>query len=365
MSTNPLYHTWIKQMLQQRPGERINRIRNLVQLMIGMYKSKSVHLSKIAGEVPGKARQPSITRRLSRFIQNQAVQVWDWYGPIARQWIDCQVKTCGEVRLVVDGTKAGLGYEMLMISLAFRRRTVPLVWQWVRKPRGKGRSSVSTQLALLRLVHGLIPAGIKVLVVGDSEFGDIPVLQQLESWEWQYALRQRGKIQVKLAYTTVWRDFRHLVQQPGQTCWATEVLISLKYLHMTNLFACWQVGEKQPWLLLTNLPDPRSTRQAYQRRMWIEEMFGDFKANGVDLAGTRLRSPDRLSRLTLAVALLFCWCITTGFQVIKKGQRNLIDRSDRRDLSIFQIGWRFLIRQVTNESPVAVCLSPYPTQTVR
>jgi hypothetical protein len=347
-------------MLQLRPGERINRVRNLVRLMIGMYKSKSVHLSRIATEVPGEARLPSITRRLSRFIQNQAVNVWDWYGPIARQWIQWQAHTNGEVRLVLDGTKAGLGFQLLMISLAFRRRTVPLVWRWVRKPHGKGRSSASTHLALLRLVHGLIPAGNKVLVVGDSEFGDIPVLQQLESWEWQYALRQRGNIQVKLPYTTIWRDFRDLVQQPGQTCWATEVLISLKYLHMANLFACWQVGEKEPWLLATNLSDPRSSRQAYQRRMWIEEMFGDFKANGVDLERTRLRNPDRLSRLTLAVALLFCWCIAIGFQVIKNGQRDLIDRSDRRDLSIFQIGWRFLIRQATNELPMTVCLSPYP-----
>jgi hypothetical protein len=38
--------------------------------------------------------------------------------------------------------------------------------------------------------------------------------------------------------------------------------------------------------------------------MWIEEMFADFKGHGFDLESTQLRHFERLSRLTLAVAML-------------------------------------------------------------
>lgn len=39
--------------------------------------------------------------------------------------------------------------------------------------------------------------------------------------------------------------------------------------------------------------------QAYPRRMWIEEMYGDLKSHGFDLERTMLRHFQRLSRLTL------------------------------------------------------------------
>jgi hypothetical protein len=76
--------------------------------------------------------------------------------------------------------------------------------------------------------------------------------------------------------------------------------------------------------------------------MWIEEMFGDFKLHGFDLEITMLRHFDRLSRLTLAVAMLYIWLISIGTRTIREGLRSLVDRTDRRDLSIFQIGFRII-----------------------
>jgi hypothetical protein len=50
----------------------------------------------------------------------------------------------------------------------------------------------------------------------------------------------------------------------------------------------------------------------------------------------------RLSRLTLAVAYLYVWLMSLGAGTVRRGWRFLVDRSDRRDLSVFQIGFRFL-----------------------
>ena len=60
----------------------------------------------------------------------------------------------------------------------------------------------------------------------------------------------------------------------------------------------------------------------------------------------------RLSRLTLAVALLYVWLIPMGTHVIRDGLRHLVDRKDRRDLSLFQIGWRIIERLFVNASPI-------------
>jgi len=88
-------------------------------------------------------------------------------------------------------------------------------------------------------------------------------------------------------------------------------------------------------------------------------MFGDFKKHGFDLESTHLCHFLRLSRLTLAVALLYVWFVSFGSQVIKKGQRRLVDRPDRRDLSIFCIGYNMAERYLTNHESLFIRLVPY------
>jgi hypothetical protein len=92
--------------------------------------------------------------------------------------------------------------------------------------------------------------------------------------------------------------------------------------------------------------------------MWIEEMFGDWKDHGVHLEETHLRGSARLSRLVFLVALLYLWLVTRGTQAIKSGERRLVDRSDRRDLSVFRIGLYLIDRYSTHGRYPAVCLKP-------
>jgi hypothetical protein len=94
--------------------------------------------------------------------------------------------------------------------------------------------------------------------------------------------------------------------------------------------------------------------------MWIEETFGDLKRNGFDLESTHLRNFLRLSRLTLAVVLLYVWLVALGSKVIKSGQRRLVDRNDRRDFSIFRLGRNMIKRQLSNEEPLSIALVFYP-----
>ena len=78
MPINPTHHTWIRRILELRPSQRITQVRNFVWLIVGIYKSRSVHLSKIAGKIPGPAKLLSTTRRLSRFLDNAAIHVREW-----------------------------------------------------------------------------------------------------------------------------------------------------------------------------------------------------------------------------------------------------------------------------------------------
>ena len=352
MPITQLYHTWKQRIMELYPEERMTRIRNLAWMMIGIHESRSVYLSKIAGKIPGKAKLVSITRRLSRFLDNPAIRVRQWYEPLARSWLQAQYANLKELRLIVDGTKVGFSHQLLMVSIAYRRRAIPIVWTWVKHVRG--HSTASKQIALLSYVRRLLPEGAAVFLVGDVEFGAIKVLKQLNEWHWYYVLRQTGRTKIWTELEQVWVSFSSTIERAGQSIWLDAGYLTETDIFPVNLCAHWKVGEKEPWLLATNLPDKPMTLAFYKRRMWIEEMFGDMKGHGFDLEASMLQSFLRLSRLTLVVALLYLWAIATGTRVIHRGQRHLVDRNERRDLSIFQIGLRFIERQLTNALPVAV-----------
>jgi hypothetical protein len=309
-------------------------------LIVGLFLARSVYASAIVKKWPFPVQVTSLTRRLSRFLDNSQVSVRLWYRALAAQIVGRW--RGGQLTLILDASKVGFGHQLLMLAVAYKRRALPLVWCWLPGP--KGHSSGRVQVALVAYAHSLLPADTQVTLVGDAEFGNVRLMRQLERWGWRYVLRQKGSHQVAAYRQRRWQALADLVSGPGQAVWWAQARLTAKWAFRTNVLASWARGEDEPWLLATNLPDRDSTRRAYARRMWIEEMFGDLKAHGFDLEATHLRHFLRLSRLTLAICLLYVWLVLRGQRVIQTGQRAWVDRRDRRDLSIFRIGLDFIER---------------------
>lgn len=362
MTTDRLYHT-LMQLIEQLHGqERITRRRGLAWLMTCLFHGRCTHASRIGNKIPGHAKKTSKGERLRRWLSNKAVRVRQWYEPLARQLISQASKHKHPLRLIVDCTRVGNGHQLLMVSIAYRRRALPVAWTWVRYVRG--HSSARKQAALLSYVRSLTPSGVTVQIVGDSEFGAVGILRLLDEWQWQYVMRQTGKHLVRLSVDGAWQRFDSLVTQPGQRCFHLAGRLTKNHAFQTHLYAVWRRGEKEPWLLATNISSGIQARRLYNCRMWIEEMFGDFKANGFDLEKTRLRHFSRLSRLTMAVSFLYVWIIAFGAKTIKRGKRHFVDRAKRRDLSLFRIGYDMLERCLINGDKAFLSLVPYFRKTV-
>ncbi len=138
----------------------------------------------------------STTRRLTRFFANPAIHVRQWYRSVATDLIAQKADTFAEIRLIADSTKVGHYRQLLIVPLAYRRRSLPLMWTWVRHQ--KGHSSAFLQVALLEYVHRLIGDGMPVILIGDSEFDAVEVLSAHDAWDWRYVVRQKGHCLVYL-----------------------------------------------------------------------------------------------------------------------------------------------------------------------
>lgn len=356
MSVNQTYHTWFQWLKQLWPHGHLPQVRTSASFLTGLYASHSVQLPWLARKIPGTAKLPSRIQRLARFLKNARLRVRPSYAPIAKTLVQDLARTLGEIRLIADGSRVAFGHQLLLISVAYRRRAVPIAWTWI--PCARGHSSAWRQRALLTYVYGQLPPGIPVSLIGDTEFEAAEVQDQVAAWGWLFALRQKPNNQVRREPDDAWQDFGRLVTKPGQKVWWPNARLTVKHNRRVNLVAYWQVGEKEPWLLATNLPTPEATLRTYRRRMWTEELFGDLKGHGFNLESTHLVHFERLSRLTLFVILLYVWMLWVGVRTIKRGERHWVDRQDRRDLSVFQIGWRFIDRFVTNGGPLPNRLKP-------
>ena len=141
-----------------------------------------------------------------------------------------------------------------------------------------------------------------------------------------------------------------LKPKPGRSLCLSHAVLTLEHAFHTHVSMTWTRGdaESAPVLLIV-MSDQRAhpdRLQEYAVRMDIEQSFKDDKSGSFDIDHTRLFHPDRLERLLLAVAIATLWCHEVGQFVLFTGEamRRLIDPAYSRELSVFQLGLRWINR---------------------
>ena len=209
-----LYRSLHLYLMQRIPDDCDSRLTNLIYLMMGLFQSRSVQLHLVARKTPIRAKKLSIVKRFERFLQNPAIRVRSWYHPFAHLLLQSAAQA-GHIHLIIDASKVAFGFRLLMVSLAYQRRSLPIAWTWCAGSRGQ--SSTATQVKLLEYVYRLLPRQAQVTLVGDSEFGRPLLIENLRFWGWDYALRQPGDNLVMVRGTGQWQRLEPLPADEGAT----------------------------------------------------------------------------------------------------------------------------------------------------
>lgn len=353
-----LYRKMLTAAKEFLPGRRITRLRNLAFLASGLFLAGSVHLGKVARKWPFAGKLVSLTNRLRRFLKNGAVAAGDYYRPLARRLLSSFEEPWQEVRLILDTTKVGFGHRILTVSLAYRKRALPLMWS-VHEGR-KGHTKAKEQIALLRRLKPLLPSEPAIFVMGDSEFGTVGLIRWLSDQNFGYVLRTGGHSKIRTAADQGWTKLGETGLHEGQTRFVGAIRFTEKHDYEgAHLAMHWAEGEDEPWYLLSSQPVGRRTLRHYEKRMWTEEMYGDLKGHGVDLEATNLVHAERIDRLMLGACWMYVWLLALGSYVVKRGWRDQVDRKDRRDKSYFRIGWDFVERCLSQGRPLYLRFTPY------
>ena len=351
-----LYHKTVNQLCQWLPDERITRLRNMALLLVGLQLGRGIHLSQIVNQWPGVVgKLPSLVNRLGRFLRNPRVEVRRWYEPLAKHLIN-QFKGQA-LRLIIDCTKVGFNFRMLNISIAYKKRALPLVWS-IHRGR-KGHVGYKAQLELLEYLVELIGDEAEVWLLGDAGFESVHLFNWLTQHNWHFVLRHPGKNKVRWPGQP-WVKLSAIPVQPGETRSIGWVELTAKHAAGPYwLTIHWATGEAEPWFLLSDCTDDRTLIRLYAIRMWTEELYGDLKGHGFDLEATHLDDADRIARLVLAVSINFVWFIALGVWLVKRGWRHLLDHKSRRDKSYFRLGLDWLDRCFRLDDPLPLRFTLY------
>jgi hypothetical protein len=327
----------------------IAQLTNWVWIVVGIVQANSIALSHIAIHLPGEAKAESRVTTIRRWLKNFQVDVWEFYRPVLEQAMQGWQTVTAIV--ILDGVMVfGDRWQVFRLSLAHGGRAIPLVWLVLP---GQGLTQMEKlETMLTRAATFLNPRVKQVVFVADAGFRDCDWAQLCLKIGWNYGIRIACNTYVTL--TNGWYgSIEHLGVRPGHRRYYQQVWLTQAQKLCTNLTVTWTPGdEKQaPELLavISNQPAAHARLREYAVRMHTEESFRDDKSGGFDMAHTRLQHADRLERLLLALAIAKLWCHELGEHVLEQGDacRRVIDPGPKRELSVFQLGLRWLKRCVS------------------
>lgn len=216
--------------------------------------------------------------------------------------------------LAIDATALRDRQVVLAVSVLYRGSAIPVAWV-VLPHRGKGAWLPHLE-RVLALLAPAVPTALRVLVMTDRGLWSPRLWRSIKENGWHPLMRIRPDATFAPVGGRRCRA-RELVPGAGWY-WVGD---GVAYKHRATrleatLLVVWGAGQKEPWLLLTDLPPAAVEGSWYGLRTWIELGFRALKSFGWHWERTRRTDPARIARhwLVLAVATLLNLAVGTRLE---------------------------------------------------
>ena len=259
-----------------------------------------------------------------------------------------------ELALAVDATLHGQRVAALVVSVLYRGSAIPVAWHilpanckgaWLR-PLGR----------LLRQLRPAIPREMQVVVFADRGLWSPRLWRTIRAGGWHPMLRVRQASAFQ-PFGGPRQPAASLVRAPGEGWVGRGVLFQARHRQRVGtLVVVWGVGQREPWVVITDLAPARVGLCWYGLRMWIECGFRALKSVGWQWQHTRRTEPARVARHWLVLAVATLWVVaygtrsedaqTQGVPPARLRTPPASPPASPRLLSVFRQGLRWFARQL-------------------
>lgn len=340
-----LYQQWNEQIKSLYGWRRAENHKVLAWLMVAIMVGKDVCLDRLGLNLPHEAKPESVAQQFRRWMKNKSIDARMVYDPIAREILS-KIRY-RRVRIQLDRVQIKRRQNVLMLSVWYRQRAIPLAWICLSH---RGNSKQSHWQELLDYLQSILPEHLEVIILADREFGNPDRLRYVEKQGWKYAIRLKGNCYFYdrgWGQPFDWWQLDYISPRPGNRYAIPDLCLGMSEFFPFHLACTWAIGSKDPWFIATNLDNPILALKEYARRFGCEELFSDLKKRGFNWEDSRIRSPERMSRFLLALALLVFFLLALGrFVRLQQLDLELVSPSHRNRLSLFQTARRWLLRRL-------------------
>lgn len=354
MPTSHLYDSTRHALARHLSDARATQLDTLAYVLVGITQSVSAQLGAIARAMPLDTRQVIKEQRLRRFLDNDRLTQGVHYQPLVQAALTGLHRQ--RVHVLIDRVLLRNTQNVLVVSIGFRRRSIPLAWSVLEH---RGKSNRTDQQTLLTQALALLPAGVRVTVHGDSEFRSWELFTWLRAHGADVFLGIQGNTYVQMGADGERRLLHDWLVDRATIAYLNEVYVTEDGHGPVSVLAWWGTdddGKPIVRAVMTNLPATYQTYRRGRHRMWIETVFRDWQSGGFHLDRTGLTDGGRLLRLLLPLAIAYLWLVSLGRWVVKKGYRTLIDDGTTHawHYSLFQlgVGWKVRLSSYTQAIPV-------------
>jgi Transposase DDE domain len=260
----------------------------------------------------------------------------------------------GRLALAVDATNLRDALAVLAVSALYGGCAIPVAWAVVStaaKAPGQASADWAGALcSLLRRLRAAIPPRLQVLVLVDRGLRSPRLRRQIRRLGFRPLLRLDSATLVQPAGTTAFVPARTLVAGPG-AAWVGRALVykQARSRVRATLVVVWDEGQRDVWVLLTDLRPRQVGVVWYGLRMWVELGFRALKGLGWQWQRTRRTEPRRVARHWLVLAVATLWALAAGTRAAATSRDAARGRAPRR-CSLFARGRAALRRHVLRGS---------------
>ena len=316
----------------------LSRLTNLATMVSAILVTGKTELQKMALGDANAVKHSSKVKNFKRFLMNEHINMESYFLPFVAPLLSNSAAS-GELVFSIDGSVVGNGCMALMFSVIYKDKAIPVVWH-VYKAK-KGHLLQKAHRLLLAALAQTVPGHCRVIITGDGKFDGCEWQQDILGHGWDYVLRTGKNVNIS---EDSWDDFKagHVCLQQGQELFFEHIGFTAKKLK-TNPFIWHGKGHQSPLYLVTNLDFGLEIKRFYKKRFKIEPFFRDQKSHGFHIQKSGLSDPKRLARLLIASCLAYVLAIMGGIKALKSKFYDKIARMDGEYLSLFQLGYRFLL----------------------
>jgi hypothetical protein len=336
--TPRLYETLVEVLRQHQSWVDLRHLKTLTWMVVGLMPAGTISLTAWAPYVHSRAAYAQSTgRRFARWLENERIDVHALYGPRIQQ---ARAEWGTHVlSLALDTSTLWQTYCLVRLSLVYRGRAVPLVWQVLDHPSSSVAYHVYTEI--VDEVAELLPFRCHVVFGAERGVADTPLMEHLAKLGWHWRIRLKGSVWIYREGKRCCKVNRSPLSA-GQALFWQHVYITKQWYGPGHLALGRPQDSKEYWFVVSDEPTEPKTFEEYGWRFAIEENFLDDQSNGFPLESSRLRSAKPLERLCGVLAITTLYLVAQGTEVVRHGKRRWVDAHWFRGQSDLKLGWNWV-----------------------